>query len=77
MLSVLTMLPVAYADYSPQTQGLFSLGLIIGTLVAEVAFSGRLSDWIVVKLAKRNNGLKVAEMRLWLAYPATILTAGK
>ncbi|KAK6217288.1 MFS transporter [Colletotrichum tabaci] len=75
VLSVITMIPVAYADYSPQTQGLFFIGLIVGTLVSEIFFSGKLSDWLVVKLAKRNNGIKTAEMRLWLAYPAAVLTS--
>lgn len=34
-----------------------------------------MSDWIVLKLAAKNGGIKVAEMRLWLAYPAALLTA--
>ncbi|OLN86399.1 putative transporter C1529.01-like protein 6 [Colletotrichum chlorophyti] len=75
VLSVITMIPVAYIDYSPQTQGLFFIGLIVGTLISEIFFSGKLSDWLVVKLAKRNDGVKTAEMRLWLAYPAALLTA--
>ncbi|KAH0429119.1 hypothetical protein CcaCcLH18_08616 [Colletotrichum camelliae] len=75
VLSVITMIPVAYVDYSPQTQGLFFIGLIVGTLISEIFFSGKLSDWLVVKLAKRNDGVKTAEMRLWLAYPAALLTA--
>jgi hypothetical protein len=49
--------------------------LIVGTLISEVLCSGRLSDHIVVKLAKANGNRKTAEMRLWLAYPAVILTA--
>ncbi|KAF4880720.1 putative transporter [Colletotrichum siamense] len=75
VLSVITMIPVAYVDYSPQTQGLFFIGLIVGTLISEIFFSGKLSDWLVIKLAKRNDGIKTAEMRLWLAYPAALLTA--
>ena len=51
------------------------MGLIVGTLFSEVFCSGRLSDWLVVKLAKRNGGFKTPEMRLWLAYPAALLTA--
>ena len=51
------------------------LGLIVGTLISEVFCSGSLSDWIVVKLAKSNNNQKAPEMRLWLAYPAVVLTA--
>ena len=49
--------------------------MIVGTLISEVFFSGHLSDRLVVKLAKSNNNQKTPEMRLWLAYPAAILTA--
>lgn len=75
VLSVITMLPAAYLDYSPQIQGLLFIGLLLGTLFAEVFLGGRLSDFMVSKLAKRNNGVRVPEMRLWLIYPAGILTA--
>jgi hypothetical protein len=75
VLSVITMLPAAYVQYSPQIQGLLFLGLLLGTFFAEVFCSGRLSDWLVLKLAKRNNNIRVAEMRLWLAYPAALLSA--
>lgn len=51
------------------------IGLIVGTVVCEILCSGRLSDWLVVRLAKRNNNVKTPEMRLWLSYPAAILTA--
>jgi hypothetical protein len=54
---------------------LLYLGLIIGTFISEIFFSGSLSDWMVIKLAKSNNNQKTPEMRLWLAYPAAILTA--
>jgi hypothetical protein len=54
---------------------LLYLGLIVGTLISEIFCSGRLSDWMVVKLAKSNNNQKTPEMRLWLAYPAAVLTA--
>ncbi|KFH45615.1 putative transporter-like protein [Hapsidospora chrysogenum ATCC 11550] len=36
---------------------------------------GGLSDWLIVKPAKRRNNTKTPEMRLWLAYPAAILAA--
>ena len=75
ILSIITMLPAAYPNYSPQIQGLLFLGLLIGTLFSEICFSGRLSDYIVKKLAKRNNGVRIPEMRLWLAYPAALLSA--
>ena len=77
ILSIITMIPVAYVQYSPQIQGLFFLGLILGTLFSEIFCSGRLSDFIVAKLAKKNNSIRVAEMRLWLAYPATLLSTSE
>ncbi|KAK4446759.1 MFS transporter [Podospora aff. communis PSN243] len=77
VLSVVTLVPVAYGETYPDAhvQGLLYIGLIVGTLISEVLCSGRLSDYIVVKLAKANGNQKTAEMRLWLAYPAVILTA--
>lgn len=75
VMSVITYLPVAYPLYRPQIQGLLFIGLILGTLLSELCFSGHLSDLIVLKLAKQNNGVRVAEMRLWLVYPAVATTA--
>lgn len=77
VLSVITMVPAAYEMYSPLIQGLLFLGLFIGTLVSEICCSGRLSDWLVERLARRNGNVRVAEMRLWLAYPAILVTAGE
>ena len=36
------------------------IGVVVGSLV-----SGRLSDWLTIKLARRNNGMMEAEHRLW------------
>ena len=77
VLSIITMLPAAYVQYSPQIQGLLFLGLLLGTLFSEVFCSGRLSDLIVLRLAKKNGGVRVPEMRLWLAYPAALLSASE
>lgn len=77
VLSVITMVPAAYASYTPLVQGLLFLGLFVGTLVSEICCSGRLSDWLVGLLARRNGNARVAEMRLWLAYPAILVTAGE
>lgn len=75
ILSVITMLPAAYEDFSPQIQGLLFIGLLLGTLFAEVALGGTLSDWVCARLAKRNGGVRVPEMRLWLIYPAGLLSS--
>jgi len=77
ILSIITMLPAAYAQYTPQIQGLLFLGLLLGTLFSEIFCSGRLSDYIVLKLARKNDGIRVPEMRLWLAYPAALLSSSK
>lgn len=74
VLSVITMLPAAYLDYTPQIQGLLFIGLLLGTLFAELFLGGRLSDYVCAKLAKKNGGVRIPEMRLWLIYPAGILS---
>lgn len=69
------MEPAAYENYSLQIQGLLFIGLLVGVVAAEVLFSGRLSDRIMAILTRRNNNQRVPEMRLWLGYPATIISA--
>ena len=76
VLSVITMVPAAYATYTPLIQGLLFLGLFLGTVLSEIGCSGRLSDFIVERLSKKNNNIRVPEMRLWLAYPAILITTG-
>ena len=71
------MLPTAYVQYTPQIQGLLFIGLLLGTVFSEVFCSGTLSDWLMVKLARKNNNVRVPEMRLWLGYPAALLSASK
>lgn len=63
ILTIITMIPAAYVQYSPQIQGLLFLGLLLGTLFSEIFMSGRLSDYIVSRLARRNNGIRLPEMR--------------
>jgi len=73
---VITYLPAAYSDYKPETQGLLFLGLILGTMASEILCSGALGDTIMLKFAKANGGVRLAECRLWLIYPAVIISAG-
>lgn len=77
ILSIVTQIPAAYAQYSPSTQGLLFLGLLIGSWFAELFCSGRLSDWLVERLSKSHGGIRVPETRLWLAYPAVVLSSGE
>lgn len=76
ILSIITMLPAAYPDYSPQIQGLLFIGLLLGTVVSEFFFSGALSDLISRTMAtRRGHSVRLPEDRLWLTYPATLLSA--
>jgi hypothetical protein len=77
VLSIVTFIPAAYAQYSPPIQGLMFLGLLLGSWFAEIFCSGRLSDWIVQKISKKHGDNQMAERRLWLAYPAALLSASK
>lgn len=76
-LAVVTMLPMAYIDFQPQITGLFFISFILGTLTSELFFSGRLSDWIMDEAAKKRGGPREPEDRLWLSYPAALLSTCK
>jgi hypothetical protein len=71
------MIPAAYSDFMPTKQGFLFTGLLLGTWFAELFCSRTLSDWIVRKLTAQNGGERVAEMRLWLAYPGALLSASE
>lgn len=53
------------------------IGVVVGSLV-----SGRASDWLTIKLARRNNGVMEAEHRLWpfalclIAVPSSLILWG-
>ncbi|KAL3471439.1 major facilitator superfamily domain-containing protein [Aspergillus californicus] len=59
-------------DFSPSAIGLFHLGGFIGALLATLTMSP-LIDWIIISLAKRNNGVFEPEMRLWMSIPAAFI----
>jgi MFS family permease len=62
-------------NFAPSMVGLSylscTLGVIIGCLV-----SGRASDWLTIKLARRNNGIMEAEHRLWPFLVCLVLVPG-
>ena len=74
IVNVATMIPAAYYTYKVQIQGLFFIGLLVGVIFSEIFCSGWLSDWMVVRLARRTGGQRTPEMRLWLGYPAAVLS---
>jgi hypothetical protein len=73
--SISTLIPDAYINDSPQTQGLLLIGLLVGLLFAEVVCSGNPSDKLMSYLAKKNGGVREPEMRLWLGYPAAVISS--
>ena len=77
ILSIITQIPAAYSKHSPSTQGLLFIGLLLGSWFAEIFCSGRLSDWLIQRLTERNGAVRLVETRLWLAYPAALLSAGE
>lgn len=62
-------------NFSSSGIGLMNLPPFIGAALGSV-YGGPFSDWLIVRLAKRNHGIFEPEMRLWLALPAIVLTPG-
>ena len=77
ILSIVTLIPAAYPQYSSSTQGLLFSGLLAGSWFAELFCSGRTSDFLIRRLRGSTRGDLVPEMRLWLVYPGAIISAGK
>ncbi|KAF2799409.1 putative MFS transporter [Melanomma pulvis-pyrius CBS 109.77] len=50
--------------FSASMVGLSYVSCFIGVIIGSI-ISGRLSDWLTIKLARRNNGIMEAEHRLW------------
>ncbi|KAF3940660.1 hypothetical protein ABW19_dt0205178 [Dactylella cylindrospora] len=62
--------PWSYSNYGVALMNVPCLiGAIIGCL-----YAGPLSDWFVLWMAKRNNGVKEAEYRLWLGLANMIIS---
>lgn len=51
-------------NFSASMVGLSYLACCVGVILGSL-ISGRLSDWLTIKLARRNNGIMEAEQRLW------------
>ena len=59
-------------NFSSSAVGLMNLAPFIGGLFGCI-YGGLLSDWLIIKLSGRNNGIYEPEMRLWLALPAVVI----
>ncbi|OQE02518.1 hypothetical protein PENSOL_c002G00173 [Penicillium solitum] len=71
--SLMIMAPDAYFMYSTKVQGALFVAFMLGSIFGEVFMSGRLSDWIVGTLVKKNNKRNPA-LRLLLSYAAALMT---
>ncbi|KIW43301.1 uncharacterized protein PV06_04415 [Exophiala oligosperma] len=61
-------------NFSASALGLFNVAPFIGSVVGMAITP--LNDWIILHLARRNNGLYEPEMRLYPAIPGALLTTG-
>ncbi|KAL6864634.1 major facilitator superfamily domain-containing protein [Trichoderma novae-zelandiae] len=59
-------------NFKPSIVGLSYLACVVGVVLGS-AYSGIISDWFIIKLARRNRGIFEPEQRLWLFALTTIL----
>lgn len=68
-------------NFSAGMVGLSYLSCVLGVIAASI-YTGYLSDWFTIRLARRNNGIMEPEQRLWgfaiclLVLPASLLLWG-
>lgn len=62
-------------NFTPAIIGLSYISCIVGTTFAAL-FTGAFSDWVVIRLARRNRGVFEPEQRLWLFAAATVILPG-
>lgn len=59
-------------NYSDAGVAIMNVPCLIGAVIG-CYYAGTLSDWFVLQLAKRNNGILEAEFRLWFVFLAAII----
>lgn len=60
-------------NYSDAATGIMNVPCLIGAIIG-CFYAGYLSDLFVIWMAKRNNGIREAEHRLWLMYPCALIS---
>ena len=60
-------------NFSSRYIGLMNLAPFIGSIIGSI-YAGPLSDYCIIQLSKRNDGIYEPEIRLWLALPPVVLT---
>ncbi|KIW63577.1 hypothetical protein PV04_08565 [Phialophora macrospora] len=61
-------------SFAPSIVGLFYIANLIGATVGSF-LTGVVSDWLTIKIARRNGGVVEAESRLWIYLYPTIMYA--
>jgi MFS family permease len=61
-------------NFDPAQIGLFHLGGFVGTVIATLT-GPPLNDWLIVRLARQNEGIFEPEMRLWMMFPAAVINS--
>ena len=59
-------------EFSPTIIGFFNFAILVGGLIGLVT-AGPLSDWISMKLTKKNRGIREPEMRLLTMIPYVVI----
>ncbi|EAW15152.1 putative MFS transporter [Aspergillus clavatus NRRL 1] len=62
-------------NFSSSMVGLSYIACCLGVIAGSL-FTGRFSDWLTIKLARRNGGVMEAEQRLWPSLACLILVPG-
>lgn len=55
-------------NFSPAAVGFVNFAFVVGGIIG-LCTAGPASDWLSLKLARRNGGVREAEMRLWILIP--------
>lgn len=60
-------------NYSNKGVAIMNVPCVIGAAIG-CFYAGTFSDWFVIQMAKRNNGIMEAEFRLWFIFLAAIIS---
>lgn len=60
-------------EFSPIGIGLLAIPALIGTILGGI-YGGIMSDWAIIYLSKRNNGVYEPEFRLYMCIPPAFIS---
>ncbi|MCJ1302401.1 hypothetical protein MMC08_005204 [Hypocenomyce scalaris] len=62
-------------NFTSSMVGLSYLSPLLGVIVGSL-YTGRVGDWLVMRMARRNRGIMEPEHRLWMFVPSIFLISG-